>query len=210
MLIRPPLCGAPQQEDLPERKHATSRRRAPALDGAPELRRLRAEMRDAMVREVIADWVSEIGDGETVLAISTGGVDMPMVLVELARLCAPAVLRLATWGISDPGVRMIHRALEDGLISQVRCAVDSHVWTKRGEAWAYLREISSATAEVCAHAKVYTVVGATRGFGVVGSANLTRNPMCETLVVTAQGDVVRWLSEWIDAEIAGAQATDAG
>lgn len=167
------------------------------------IRAKQQEVGELFRRRIIGRWLDGLPPGGAVIARSTGD-NMAAILAAMAARLAPAEVWGTTWGLSDPAVRILRAAKKAGYISGLYIGADAHVLAKRSGAWAFLESVADKAALISGHAKIYAVRGELGGYGIVSSANLTRNPHDEGHYVTQDAEMIEFLVRWVEEKLEAA------
>lgn len=194
MLFNPSDLATPEPDDKPDDK---LKRPRPSAALSDETKAERTVLASRISKKYLTDLIPDMPDGATIHLISAGLWNNFDLLHHLAAFYPGADLWLATWGISEPGARGVHRMLDDGLIRSVRAVVDTHSATYNSEAMAYLSGLCVKLGTFPCHAKVYVLRTASRGMSVVCSQNLTTNPRIEAGVICDSVAAADFHIDWI-------------
>lgn len=162
------------------------------------------ELKRQVIEKHLHEAVPSIPIGAVVHLVAAGQWNNFDLVEHLAGFAPGADLWLATWGISDPGVRAVHRMLERGSIRSVSAIVDTHTAVQHSGATAFLKSIAVRMAVYPCHAKAYVLRSDSRGLTLVCSANLTSNPRLEAGVMCCSETAADFHIDWIRRVIDGA------
>ncbi len=120
-------------------------------------------------------------------------------------------LTLATWAASEEAIKRILDLRQAGAVKRLEAFVDTRLPTDNSNAHAMMKEHFDLYACGANHAKILAFTGGrptgrerSKGFIVVSTANLTRNPRCEVMVVSRDNTLAEFHRDWIREEIAHA------
>ncbi len=127
------------------------------------------------------------------------------------------VLTLATWAASEEAIKRLIALRQAGGVQRLEALVDTRMPTDCSNAHAMMKSEFSLYACGSNHAKVMAFTGGPKRYGpsvvvnggggiaIVSTANLTRNPRCEVMVVSRDNTLAEFHRDWIREEIAHAE-----
>lgn len=114
------------------------------------------------------------------------------------------VLTLATWAASEEAIKRLLALRQAGGVRELEALVDTRMPTDCADAHALMKTSFDRYACGSNHAKVMAFTGGAFFGGyaggqvaVISTANLTRNPRCEVLVVSRSSVLAEFHRDWI-------------
>ena len=164
-------------------------------------RREKAKAKIGKAMQSLSEVIGELAMGETIHYVSMGEWSTHNLLEHCLLQTGPANVYIATWSVSEDGVRHIINAVKSGLITRIHAIFDWRVKIRRPEAFELARfNIADVRLTTC-HAKVTVVQNQTWSIAIIGSANYTNNPRIEAGVICCCHDVANFHRDWMMAEI---------
>ncbi len=106
-------------------------------------------------------------------------------------------LTLTTWAASEDAIKCLIALRTAGGVRRLEALVDSRMPTDSPDAHALMALAFDLYRPGSNHSKIMAFTGGAAGVSIVSTANLTRNPRCEVLVVTLDSHLADFHAAWI-------------
>lgn len=137
-----------------------------------------------------------------VIAFATAGKwSSHELLRHCLQLIGPARVSLTTWAVTEEPLRMIHKLIEQGQITEFNCVFDYRTEKRKPEALQFAQCIVSRVKLTHCHAKILVMQNEQWNIAIVSSANFTNNPRLEAGTIFTIASVADFYKQVIDNEL---------
>jgi hypothetical protein len=152
--------------------------------------------------KTLASYVGGLAEGQTIRYVSKGQWSMH----DLIRYCCeklgePCEIYLVTWTVTNTPVECLLQLKKEGYLKALHCLFDYRIKDTKPEAFQLIASFADRVQLTKVHAKVTVMVGEKRGFSIVSSANLTKNPRIEAGVIFCDLQTAIEDKTWIETEM---------
>ncbi|SFC95145.1 hypothetical protein SAMN05421780_1146 [Flexibacter flexilis DSM 6793] len=145
--------------------------------------------------------IGQLAQNEVIPFATHGKWSSHELLRYLLQFTGPASVSLTTWAITEEPLRMIHKLIEEGQITEFNCVFDYRTEKRKPEALQFAQCIVSRVKLTHCHAKILVVQNDHWQVTVVSSANFTNNPRLEAGTIFTLPAVADFYKNVIDNEI---------
>jgi hypothetical protein len=168
----------------------------------PVIAQVKTNLAYQKAEKEIAEYVGDLQDGQTIRYVTKGQWSMH----ELIRYCClqlqePCDIYLTTWTVTNTPIEALFQLKKEGYIKELHCLFDYRIKDTKPEAFQLISSFANSINLTKVHAKVSVILGKERGFSIISSANMSKNPRIEAGVIFCDFATAQQDKEWIIKEI---------
>jgi hypothetical protein len=157
-------------------------------------------MQISVFPDLIAEFINQVGQSETLCWISNGTMSMHHIIEGLVSTCAPASVYFTTWAISEDAARALFFLKQSNRVTEIKAIIDHRVLSGHGDVYNFiLAFFDHLQLEPC-HAKMVLISSGEISYAVYSSANLTTNNRIENTIVCRAADNCAALRQWFETK----------
>lgn len=115
----------------------------------------------------------------------------------------PAKVYMSTWAMSEDSSRLLHAAIEAGLITELNCIFDRRLPVRKPGIMQLAKQLCTRISLVDCHAKVTVIQNDDWNITIIGSANDTNNKRIEAGVIICNKTVADFNIIWMNEQLLG-------
>ncbi len=129
--------------------------------------------------------------------VSGGAWSMIDLFMGLMHKAGNAQVWISSYAFSEKPARIICDLVHDGVITELKCLIDSRVDTRSASALTLIQNAATRCVLIDTHAKVTLITNGKDHYTVVGSANYTTNKRWESGIISMDKDCFFFHQNWI-------------
>ncbi len=140
-------------------------------------------------RQSVAESFPEIIEGITTAYMSAGRWSAHDLLFYLLSITGPAKVYFTTWAINETAARLLAKAMETGMISELYFIFDRRIEIRNPNVLQLIKDVATKFIFIDCHAKNFVLENDKWMITNIGSANMSNNKRIEAGVLITEREV---------------------